>query len=69
MAANTDHLRDIFLDVADEETLTERQQEEPSRDPIDAGDAEMENEIWSATIDDGLEDAVDSGFAESDIAA
>lgn len=69
MAANTDHLRDIILDVAGDETLTERQHEEPSRDPIDADDAEFENEIWSATIDDGLEDAVDSGFAESDIAA
>lgn len=69
MASNTDHLRDIFLDVAEDVTLTERQHEEPSRDPIEEGDAAIEADVWSATVNDGLEDAVDSGFGEPDVAA
>lgn len=68
MAENTSNLRDIFLDVAGEAELTERQHEEPSRDPIDAGDP-IEEDIWSVTVNDGLEDAVDSSFGETDLAA
>lgn len=57
--SSTDDLRDIILDVADEETLTERQEEEPSRDPIEGEDAETEAEVSEFAGQDGLGDAVD----------
>lgn len=68
MTDKTDDLRDIFLDVADEETLTEHQEEGPSRDPIEDSDAELEAAVVRSTREDGLDDAVDGDYGDSDAA-
>ena len=65
MTQKTDDLTDIFLDVADGETLTERQQEGPSRDPIEESDAELEASVVRSTREDGLDDAVDGDLGGS----
>ena len=67
MSSETDALRDLFLDVSEEGVLTERQEEEPSRDPIDERDAALEAEISGMTRQDGLEDAVDGSFSKANI--
>lgn len=59
MATKTDTLREIYLDVAGEETITEEQEEEPSRTPISEGETDLEREVSSAVLEDGLDDAVD----------
>lgn len=59
MSAKTDSLRDIYLDVAGEETITERQQEDPSRDPIEGSVADLEREVRESARQDGLDEAVD----------
>lgn len=59
MSDNTDTLRDIFLDVSDETTLTETQDEGPSREPIGRTEAEMEQKLSGLTRADGLDEAVD----------
>lgn len=59
MSTQTDKLRDIFVEVAGEETVTDEQAEEPSREPVEEGDAELAAEAVEATRDDGLGDAVD----------
>lgn len=56
---STNSLRDIYLDVADEETITERQEETPSSEPIDEGVAELEESVSAAVLEDGLDDALD----------
>lgn len=58
MSSETEQLRDIFLDVAGEETVTERQVEEPSREPVDQREAELAAEAVEMGRDDGLADAV-----------
>lgn len=67
MRSDTEALRDIFLDVAGEGVVTESQAEEPSRDPIEERDAELEAEVSGMTREDGLEDAVDGAFSRSNI--
>ncbi len=59
MSAKTDSLKDIFINVAGDETLTESQEEDPSREPMDERDQSVENQVITAAKDDGLEDAVD----------
>jgi hypothetical protein len=66
MSTTTDSLRDIYLDVAGEETITEHQQEDRSRDPIDDEEAELEAVVSSVAMEDGLDDAV--AGAEVDVA-
>ncbi len=66
MSTTTDSLRDIYLDVAGEETITEHQQEDRSRDPIDDEEAEIEAVVSSVAMEDGLDDAV--AGAEVDVA-
>lgn len=68
MSGNTDELRDIFLDVAGEETLVEPQEETPSHDPVEERDAEIEETVSVSVRNDGLDDAVDSGFGDSSTA-
>lgn len=58
MSTTTDSLRDIYLDVAGEETITEHQQEDRSRDPIDDQEAELEAQVSAVAMEDGLDDAV-----------
>lgn len=68
MSSDPDALRDIFLDVTEEETVTESQEDDVSRDPIGDGDAQLEADISRFARDDGLEEAVDTDFGGSDIA-
>jgi len=58
MATNTESLRDLYKDVADEEIITERQREQPSHDPIGDGEEAL-GETVSAVVEDGLDGAVD----------
>lgn len=57
--STTESLRDIYLEVAGEETITERQEEDTSRDPIDAGATELSAEVTQVLREDGLDDAVE----------
>lgn len=68
MTDDTDALRDIFLDVTGEETLTEHQEEAPSHDPIGERETELERHVSAAALDDGLGDAV-AGSGAPDLAA
>ncbi len=61
----TDDLRDIFLDVAEDGTFTERQEEGPSHDPIGEREAAIEAEVSRSARDDGLDDAVDGDFGDA----
>ncbi|PSP79479.1 hypothetical protein BRC81_04475 [Halobacteriales archaeon QS_1_68_20] len=58
----TDALRDIFMEVSEDGTFTERQAEAPSHDPIGEREADMEAEVSQSARADGLEDAVDADF-------
>lgn len=64
MSTKTDDLKQIFMDVSDEATFTERQEEGPSRDPISDREAEIEAEVSAFAREDGLDDAVDSDLGE-----
>lgn len=59
MATNTQSLRDLFLEVTDNETITESQEEGPSRDPIGASEAAVGEEVSTFLQEDGLDDAVE----------
>jgi hypothetical protein len=58
MSTKTESLRDLYLDVAGAETITESQREEPSHDPIEDGGTELGAEVAEFIREDGLEDAV-----------
>lgn len=60
MTDEIDDLAAIFLDVSEEGTLTESQEESHSHAPTTEGD-----DLPDLTRD-GLADAVDEGFAHSD---
>ncbi|SDJ73256.1 hypothetical protein SAMN05216226_10874 [Halovenus aranensis] len=60
MATNTDTLRDLYLDVAGEETITEQQRDQFSHDPIE----DDEVATVSAAVEDGLDGAVDGAEVE-----
>lgn len=66
MASNTESLREIFLDVAGEKTITERQETHHSRDSIDDGGVELERTVSATVLEDGLDDAVDGAEVEFD---
>lgn len=57
MSSDTDDLRELFVEVTDEETVTEHRREDPSRDPIEEDD----EALVAAATEDGLDDAV-AGF-------
>jgi hypothetical protein len=59
MSAKTESLRDLYLDVAGEETITERQEEGPSHEPIEEQDADLERKVSTFTREDGLDDVVE----------
>lgn len=59
MAAETDSLRELYLDVAGDETLTDSQEESPSHAPIEETETELERMVSDVLRDDGLADAVD----------
>lgn len=54
MSSNADDLRDLFVEVTDEETVVEERAETPSHDPI-----EDDDEFLASATEDGLEDAVE----------
>lgn len=58
MSVDTDSLRELYIDVAGEEVLTELQQEDPAHDPIGRAEAELEAEVSALVRQDGLDDAV-----------
>jgi hypothetical protein len=58
MTEKTDDLRDIFVEVTDEQTITERQQEGASKDPVDAETAAAASQAARSVREDGLDDAV-----------
>lgn len=57
-------LGDLFVDVTGtEETVTERE-EEPSRDPVEADDLKMAEDVASVAEENGLDDAVAGSEAD-----
>jgi hypothetical protein len=65
MSSKTGDLRDLYLDVTDEETITEPMEQGPSRDPIGSREAEIEREVSTLVKEDGLDDAVENPTGES----
>ncbi|MDY6818547.1 MAG: hypothetical protein SVG88_07795 [Halobacteriales archaeon] len=59
MSTDTSSLKDIYLDVAGDDPITESQQEEPSHDPIEESEAAMEEEVSTFVQENGLDDAVE----------
>lgn len=60
MSAETESLRDLYLDVAGEAMITETQEEGHSHAPLD-DESEVGAEVSAVIREDGLKDAVD-GF-------
>lgn len=61
MASKAHELKQLYIDIAGDSPITEPQQEDPSHDPIDKPEYEVEETIRGLIKDDGLGDAVD-GF-------
>jgi hypothetical protein len=59
MSAKTESLRDLYVDITGEETVTEPQQETPSHDTVEGQAADLQRELSAVTRGDGLGDAVD----------
>ena len=55
-------LKEIFLQVSEDGTVTEPQEEGPSYEPIDDETAEQDEEVAGSYADD-LGDAIDGGIA------
>jgi len=68
MSEKTDDLRDIFLDVSDDGTVTEHQREAASKDPVEDDDAAATAEAVRSLREDGLDDAVAGAEAGVDAA-
>lgn len=58
MSTKTESLKSIYLDIAGEQPLTERQEHGPSHDPQEEPDISREHELASITRTNGLEDAL-----------
>ena len=58
MSTDTESLEELFVSVTGDETVTETQEESPSRDPVDREQAELEETVTSLVREDGLGDAV-----------
>lgn len=56
MSDRTESLRRIFLEVSDDDTVTESQRRERSHEPIDADE---EGPKPADSVRDGLDDAID----------
>ncbi|ERG87919.1 MAG: hypothetical protein J07HX5_00060 [halophilic archaeon J07HX5] len=59
MQEKTDTLRELYLEITDEETLTEPQEESPSRAPVESVDAAVDEDVADIARHDGLDDAVE----------
>lgn len=58
MSKETDTLRELYLDVAGGEILTEPQEEGPSYDPVGEAETEFERAVSDAIRQDGVTDAI-----------
>lgn len=61
MSAETESLRELYRNVADDEVLTDAQEEDPSRDPIDETVKELEETVSEVTQQSGLTGALEGG--------
>lgn len=59
MSEETESLRDLYLDVAGGEMLTEPQEESPSHKPLRESETDIERSVSAAAHQDGLADAVE----------
>lgn len=64
MSTKVDSLRNLYVEVAGEETLTEQQEEIGSREPIDASD-DPADEVSRYARENGLEEALEGTEVES----
>jgi hypothetical protein len=58
MTEKRESLKEIFLGIKEDGTVTEKQQEGPSYEPID--DEAGDQEAVAASVADGLADAIDA---------
>lgn len=65
MSQKTAELKDLYLEVTGTETVTEAQEEQPSRDPLEDDAVEMERAVTAVAAEDGLEDAVAGAEVEA----
>jgi hypothetical protein len=65
MTDKTDALRDIFLEVSDDGTVTERQEERASKAPVGTDESEATAEAVRSVQEDGLDDAVEGAEANT----
>jgi len=59
MSTEENPLRDLYLDIATEETLTHSQEVSPSHEPIEDSEREVERVVSDVARQDGLADAVE----------
>jgi hypothetical protein len=58
-AVDNDSLAELYQEITGEESVTESQVEEPSREPIGDRDRAIEREVADLARNDGLAEAVD----------
>jgi hypothetical protein len=68
MTAETESLGELYQQITGESVVTESQGEEPSRDPIEETDADLERDVQAVTRNDGLGEAVEGGESAEQIA-
>ena len=59
MSTDVDSLKEVYLNVAGDAPVIEQQQEEPSRDPVDTTQADLEEEVSAFAREHGLDDALE----------
>lgn len=64
MSTRVESLRDLYVELTDEQTLTEPQVDVGSREPIDSTDDPGE-EVTDYVREDGLSDALDGAEMEN----
>lgn len=62
MSTQVEALRDLYVELADEATLTEQQEDARSREPIDSAD-DPGGEVTQYVREDGLGDALEGSEA------
>jgi hypothetical protein len=66
MNQHTQNLRELYLNVTDDATtVTEKQEDDPSREPVDAEQEALLSAVAGAATEHGLEDAVDGADVNS----
>lgn len=67
MFMKTDTPREIYMDVAEDQTITEQQQQELRKGPIENTEAQLEDDVSSHALEDSLSDAVDGVEVDMDL--